>query len=202
MLNTLTPGIFLDKEAAVSLPKEIAIRAISNKGIQLTKTSEGFRGYLYNDGARYCTIAYGHLVKKAPCDGTEPVEFRHGLSEPVGAQLLTTDMVVARGAVTALGRINLTDGQYGALCDFVYNVGVTNFSSSTLLKAVNKNELAAIPTQFRRWVLAGGKKLSGLKVRREQENALFFEDISIPKGLPPAEEETSLIDIRRGEQER
>jgi lysozyme len=198
-VNQSAPGIFLDTDFTLPAAKAIDIREVPQTGINLTKKSEGFRGHLYNDAAHYCTIAYGHLVKKAHCDGSEPDDFRKGLTEPVGANLLTADMSVVRRAVSALVNVDLTDGQYGALCDFVYNVGAKNFSKSTLLKVVNDEDEDRIPAQFRRWVLANGKQFSALKLRREREVKLFFEGRPFPKGLPPEGEPVSLIDIRKGE---
>jgi lysozyme len=196
--NTLVPGIFLDSDDAFLVPKG-DLRSVNSKGVQLTKKSEGFRRHLYEDAARYCTIAYGHLVKKLPCDGTEPIEFVRGLSEPAGSKLLDSDMIRARQAVTVLVKTGMTDGQYGALCDFVYNVGATNFGKSTLLRELNQHHMDDVPIQFRRWILANGKELSALKARREREIELFFEGSLIPKAVPPEGENVSPIDIRKGE---
>lgn len=192
--DRVAPGIFLESELSFPVPKG-ELRPIAERGIQLTKMSEGFRSHLYEDAARYCTIAYGHLVKKAPCDGTEPHDFRRGLSEPEGAKLLDTDMTVARQAVTALVAVKTSDG----LCDFVHNVGANNFSKSTLLRDVNHRRVDDIPIQFRRWILANGKEHVGLKARREREVELFFEGEPIPKVVPPEGENISPIDIREGE---
>jgi GH24 family phage-related lysozyme (muramidase) len=198
MEDTVAPGIFLESEPSFPIPKG-EVRPITEQGMELTKASEGFRSHLYDDAARYCTIAYGHLVKKAPCNGTEPPDFRRGLSEPEGAKLLGSDMTLARQAVTALVRVRTSDGQYGALCDFVYNVGANNFSKSTLLQDVNRRRTDDIPIQFKRWTLANGKELSALKVRREKEVELFFQGEPIPKAVPPEGENVSPIDIRTGE---
>jgi lysozyme len=198
-VDQMTPGIFLDQDLKLPAAKSIALRVLPPQGLTLTKKSEGFRGHLYDDAAHYCTIAYGHLVKKASCDGTEPDNFLRGLSEPAGAALLSNDMMAARRAVSSLVNVDLTDGQYGALCDFVYNVGAMNFSKSTLLQAINDEDEDRIPPQFRRWILANGKELAALKVRRDKEVTLFFEGQPIPKALPPAGENLSLIDIRKGE---
>jgi len=95
---------------------------------------------------------------------------------------------------------DLTDGQYGALCDFVFNVGVGNFRTSTLRKRVNARDFDRVPFEFRRWVYAGGRKLSGLAKRREKEISLFFEETSVvPRAIPPADVDLSPIDIRAGE---
>lgn len=196
--DRLTPGILLESKDGVSLPKGIKPRPIHEKGIRLTKVSEGFMPRLYNDAASYCSIAYGHLVKKAPCDGQEPPEFRRGISEPRGDSLLVQDLRRAQLAVMGMVTTALSDGQYAALCDFTYNVGVGNLQKSTLLKAVNAGEHERVPFQLRRWIKVNGKESAALKTRREREIQLYFESSPIPK-IPPADEDLSVIDIRIGE---
>ena len=198
-IDKITAGIFLEPEERAVLPPGVELRGIYDRGLQLTKDSEGFRSHLYNDAARYCTIAYGHLVKLAPCDGNEPEHFLDGVTEPEGADILRDDMEIAERVVLTAVDVELTDGQYAALCDFVYNVGGGNFRRSTLLKVVNRNDFDGVPFQLRRWVKAGGRELAGLRKRREREIELFFENLEIPRALPPAEVDLSPINIRQGE---
>jgi lysozyme len=197
--DTLTPGIFLEPPERAVLPPGVSLRPVYDKGLRLTKVSEGFRSELYNDAARYCSIAYGHLVKRQPCDGAEPEEFLNGITEPRGSELLVSDMERAQVTVMTAVEPELTDGQYAALCDFVYNVGSGNFRSSTLRKVVNARQYDRVPSQLGRWVKAGGKEWPGLKTRREREIELFFEGIGMPRAAPPAGEVLSPVDIREGE---
>ncbi|MEO8134021.1 MAG: lysozyme [Betaproteobacteria bacterium] len=197
--DALTPGIFLDLEGRAALPPGVELRNVYAKGLDVTKASEGFRNRMYNDAAKYCTIAYGHLIKRAPCSGDEPGEFRQGMSEPKGAELLVKDMEKARLAVMTLVKVEMTDGQYAALCDFVFNAGGGNLKTSKLLQAINANQFDRVPAQFRRWTLAGGKEWPGLKTRREREIDLFFDGLPKPKAAPPEGEDLSPIDIRIGE---
>jgi len=193
-----TAGIFLEPEVRAVLPPGVELRPVHEKGLALTKRSEGFRERLYNDAAQYCTIAFGHLVKLAPCDGTESPEFLKGVSEKRGTELLVNDMGKAQTAVMTSVDVDLTDGQYAALCDFVYNVGSGNFRRSTLRKVLKAGQFDQVPYQLLRWVKAGGRELPGLKVRREQEIALFFDGLPMARALPPGELE--LIDVRLGEE--
>jgi lysozyme len=197
--DKITAGIFLEPEERLVLPPGIKVRKVNDKTLSLTKESEGFRGNPYNDAAHYCTIGYGHLIHLAPCDGTIPAEFQRGISESRGEDILRDDMGMAERGVMGLVDAELTDDQYGALCDFVFNVGVGNFRNSTLRKQVNAGAYDRVPFEFRRWVYAGGKKLQGLETRREKEITLFFEDIGIPRAVPPPDQDMTPIDIRIGE---
>ena len=196
--EALTPGILLEPQDKAFGSEIVTLRAIYDKGLRLTKASEGFVPHLYNDAARYCTIAYGHLIKRQPCDRTEPPDFLDGVSEPEGAALLVKDMTRAQRAVMSLVTARLSDGQYAALCDFTYNVGARNLKSSTLLNAINAGEFHRVPFQLRRWTKAGGREFAGLRTRREREIALFFEGQAVPKAALTGEEQSPL-DIRQGE---
>lgn len=198
-VDKITAGLFLEPHERAVLPPGVELRGIYDKGLRLTKDMEGFMPHLYNDAASYCTIAYGHLVNLSPCDGGEPEEFLDGVTEPEGADLLRDDMEIAERVLLTTVDVELTDGQYAALCDFIYNVGGGNFRSSSLLKVVNRNDFEQVPFQLRRWVKAGGRVLPGLQNRREREIELFFENVEIPRALPPAEMDLSPIDIRQGE---
>jgi GH24 family phage-related lysozyme (muramidase) len=175
------------------------LRPVYEKGIKVTKEVEGFREKLYTDAARNCSIGYGHKVKKGDCDGDEPAEFRRGITEVKASRLLTDDMEVARRSVMTVTSVKLSDGQYAALCDFTYNIGSSNFKSSTLLKLVNQGNFDKVPAQFRRWVMAGGREVSGLKARREREIELFFDGMAIPRAAPSPDEDLSPIDVGKGE---
>lgn len=197
-LDKRAPGIMTEPvERAVDM-RGIEVREVYAPGIQLTKDSEGFVGELYNDAANYCTIAFGHLIKLAPCDGTEPAEFLQGVTEVQGTELLVKDMRKSQLSVMRHVEAELTDGQYAALCDFVFNVGGGNFRKSTLLKVINADNFPGVPFQLRRWVKAGGRELKGLKTRREKEIALFFEGQAIPRDMPRGID-LAPIDIDQGE---
>jgi GH24 family phage-related lysozyme (muramidase) len=196
--DKLTPGLFFDAESRALQARSAIQRQVYPKGLTLTETAEGFVAHLYNDAARYCSIAYGHLVKKAPCDGTEPFDFREGVTESQGADLLAHDMMTAEQTVLSTVVGDLSDGQYAALCDFVYNVGSRNFQGSTLLRVVNTRELERVPGEFRRWVRAGGREWPGLRTRREHEIDVFFDGMIQPRIAIP-EENLPTIDIRAGE---
>ncbi len=196
-IDRLASGELLSGGDRDLLPQGVKLRRIHPDGIKLTKQFEGWVPTLYNDSAKYCTIGYGHLVKRAPCDGTERPMFARGLTEPQGSDLLIRDMATSQYAVMKSVTVSLTDGQFAALTDFTFNVGSQNFRTSKLLKLVNASEMDRIPWQFRRWVLAGGKPWPGLKRRRELEIAVFFTGLPKPRGLPQPGEDLSPIDMQK-----
>lgn len=192
-------GVFLEPHERVAPPAGVEIRRVAEKGLVMTREEEGFRALPYNDIARYCTIAYGHLIKKAECNGTEPAEFLTGVSQKRGGEILDMDMLTSRWSVQQLTRAKLSDNQFAALADFVFNVGTGNFSHSTLLEVLNSGSFDRVSTQLRRWTKANGLEVRALARRRQREIDLFFEGLPKPRAAAPAGENTSPIDIRAGE---
>lgn len=82
------------------------------------------------------------------------------------------DQVVANTAAAP----PLNDNQLSALVSFVYNVGITNFKTSTLRARVLAGNWSAAANEFAKWKLAGGKELPGLVRRRAAEKALFMKE--------------------------
>lgn len=70
-------------------------------------------------------------------------------------------------------KIELTPKKRVALLSLIYNIGVTQFDKSTLLKHLNKNRINKASKQFSLWVYAKHKRLAGLVLRREAERRLF-----------------------------
>lgn len=66
--------------------------------------------------------------------------------------------------------------QRAALYSFTYNVGVSAFRSSTLLKKLNNGDRKGACDELRKWTWAGGKQWKGLQTRREIERELCRAD--------------------------
>ncbi len=191
------PGIFFDDPDLFELDDRATIRSAPDNAIAITTAHEGFRASPYNDPVQFCTVAYGHLITRKPCSKTEYEQYPQPLSKEQGIVLLRQDMRFAEIAVGRAITRELTDGQYGALCDFTFNVGAGNFRKSRLRKLINEGDFDAVPAEFRRWRRAGGKVLDGLVKRREREISLFFEGMEMPRALG-TEEEAPDIDILTG----
>ena len=77
--------------------------------------------------------------------------------------------------VNRLVKVDLQQHQFDALVSFVFNVGSSNFETSTLLKYLNDGELHTVPHQLARWNKSDGKVVAGLVNRRAYEIALYEE---------------------------
>jgi lysozyme len=146
---------------------------ISPEGTRFVARFEGFDPRLVNDAAGHCTIGFGHLVHPGPCDGSEPAEFKLGITRERGLELLTQEMAEAAAVVSRLVIVPLTQAQFDALASFAFNVGQTAFATSTLLRLLNRGDYASVPAQLGRFVFAGGRRLTGLAARRAAEGRLF-----------------------------
>ena len=148
---------------------------LSMKGAAFIGHFEGFRGNLYNDPVGHCTIGFGHLVHRGPINGSEPAEFKKGITRERGLELLREDASSCAQEISHSVKVKLTDPQADALISFAFNVGTGAFKESTLLKLLNQSDYDSVPAQLKRWTKASGQTLPGLVTRRKAEGALFSE---------------------------
>lgn len=140
------------------------------KAVNLIKEFEGFRENAYKCPAGVWTIGYGwtHGVKEGDT-----------ITESEASELVQKEVdKIAEQIQSVLGNEvfeKLTENQVCALIDFVYNLGIGNFETSTLYKMIKAGEIQEAGAQFLRWNKAGGKVLEGLTRRRESELELWNE---------------------------
>jgi len=142
----------------------------SNNGVEKLKALEGFRAKPYADSGGKMTVGYGHLI--VPGDGVG------GNGDIIDAtkatELLINDVSTAVKGVNAAVTRDITQNQFDALVIFAYNVGVTAFKNSTLLKLLNAGDIQGASEQFLRWDKVGGVSVAGLHNRRVAEQTLFL----------------------------
>jgi lysozyme len=145
---------------------------------------EGFSATLYNDPAQHCTIGFGHLVHKGPCNGQEPAEFLRSITVAQGEALMRTELAATINAVLRLISVPLNRTQLDALVSFTYNAGQGALATSTLRKKLNAGDYASVPTELNRWIYGEGRRLPGLVRRRAAEGRLFatgdYGDLTVP----------------------
>jgi lysozyme len=139
---------------------------LSSAGLELLKKSEGFRDHVYTDVAGFRTIGFGHRL-------TSSESYPTGITLPQGESILGRDIAIAEAAVSRLVKAPLTQGQFDALVDFVFNLGGGRLASSTLLSYLNSGNSDAAAWQLLAWDHAGSEEIVGLKTRREAEFRLW-----------------------------
>lgn len=139
-------------------------RRISDAGLQLIRESEGLRTRAYPDSVGVWTIGFGHtrgVDEFDVCDEGQAVAWLH------------EDVAASEAAVRAAIDVPLTQGQFDALVDFVFNLGAGALAGSTLRRKLNAGDYAGAAAEFARWCHAGDRVLPGLVTRRAKERALF-----------------------------
>ena len=139
---------------------------LSPAGLNLLKKSEGFRDRVYADVAGFRTIGFGHRL-------TSGEAYPDGINLSQAEAILSRDQAIAEAAVDRLVRVPLTQGQFDALVDFVFNLGAGRLASSTLLGYLNSGKYDAAAWQLLAWDHAGSREVASLKARREAEFQLW-----------------------------
>lgn len=142
-------------------------------------------GTLLTQGFEQCRLVPYLDSKGVPTDGWGNT---HGVVMGVPITQAKADADLARNLQSAVYDVNhyvaihLSQPEFDALVDFVFNLGVGNFASSTLLRKLNRGDLVGAANEFEKWDLCDGKPLAGLLRRRKAEEAEF--DRGDPDDLP------------------
>lgn len=140
----------------------------SDNCAEVTKWAEGLKLKAYPDpGSRDgkpWTIGHGH---------THGVKAGDTCTVAQAAAWLVEDLIVAAAVVRKYVKAPLTQGQFDAITDFVFNIGETQFKASSLLRYVNGGNYSAARGQFPRWKYNDGKEMKGLRRRRAATVALW-----------------------------
>lgn len=130
----------------------------------IIKMQEGLSLKAYLCPAGVWTIGYGH---------TKGVKEGDTITRTEAHKMLERDL---KGFAAEAGRyvkVPVTEGQYIALMDFIYNFGVSKFKGSTLLKKLNFGDYDGAAKEILKWKYSNGKVLPGLVKRRQYEYDLF-----------------------------
>ena len=147
---------------------------ISQEGLSLIKKFEGCptdddgNVVSYRCAANVPTIGFGSTKYKG-----QPVQDGMKISMQEAEDLLIHEMDEYEGYINHMVKAELKQCEFDALVAWVFNLGPSNLSSSTLLQKLNNKDWNDVPSQIKRWNKAGGKVLEGLTRRREAEALLF-----------------------------
>jgi lysozyme len=88
---------------------------------------------------------------------------------------LSEDLHDTELAINRLVYVDISQNQYDALVCLVFNIGISAFSKSTLLRELNQGDFVGAADQFDVWVFDNGKRVLGLEHRRKIEKTLFLK---------------------------
>lgn len=136
----------------------------SPAGFKLTEQFEGLSLKAYQDVAGVWTNGYGNTHGVVPGSTITLQQATNDLASNIEGSEYVVNTVVT---------VALTQNQFDALVDFVFNLGSGNFQSSTLLRYLNAGNYVGAAGEFPKWNHAGGVVVDGLTRRRLAEQTLF-----------------------------
>lgn len=165
-------------------------RTINSAGVNLIESFEGIRDGdkttpnldPYLDPVGIWTIGYGHALTlngeflRGEKDRQAAKDmYPNGLTHEQCNELLRKDLESRCKQLESAIIININDNQFAACVSLAFNIGVSAFTHSTLLKHLNLGQYTKAAEQFLVWNKAGGKELAGLTRRRIAEKELFLK---------------------------
>ena len=135
------------------------------QAILVIKKFEGIRHRPYLCPAGILTIGWGSTRNVAP--GME-------ITNEEAQAMLEAEAKDVEADLRACVKVPLKENQWAALISFTYNIGITRFRCSTLLKKLNGKDRKGAVAEFTRWVHVVKKRLPGLVKSREAERDLFL----------------------------
>ena len=144
---------------------------LDRKGFKLLEELEGLELKSYKCSADVWTIGLGNTFYE---DGSK-VQEGQSISKERAYLLFNLISKQFEKAVNENVKVDISQNQFNALFCFVYNIGITGFKNSTLLRLLNINPNDGnIAKQFLRWNKINGKESKGLTNRRIKESSLYF----------------------------
>lgn len=143
---------------------------ISQRGIDLIKSFEGFRAQAYKCLAteKYYTIGYGHY-------GPD-VRFSQVITQREAEDLLRSDISRFEACVNKYYyTYEFNQSEFDSLVSFAYNIG-----SIDQLTANGTRSKEQIAEKMLLYVNSGGRRIEGLVRRRKMEHDLFLSDSITP----------------------
>ena len=138
----------------------------------LMRRFEGLYLMPYLCSAGVPTIGYGATYYE---DGTRVTLFDAAITKERAEALLVwmVRTVYLPQVMRLCPGIN-NPNRLAALIDFTFNLGGSALKNSSLRRKVNAGMWSAVPTELRKWVMAAGRRLRGLVIRREADAALTW----------------------------
>ena len=141
--------------------------SITLDGVNLIAEYESCRLKAYRCPAGVLTIGWGHTGDDVKPDTV--------WTQAQADKQLLQDISAFSTGVKSLCENAPTDQELAAMTSLAYNIGLGNFSKSTVLKAHNRGDAQSASRAFGLWNKAKGNVLAGLTARRAAEAALYLK---------------------------
>lgn len=156
----------------------------SPDGLDLIKKFEGLRLTAYPDpgtGGEPWTIGYGTTSSAGVGKITKGMKITQVQAE----SMLVRSLAAYEAGVLKAVRVQPSQQQFDAMVSLAYNIGLTNFSRSSVVKYLNAGLVEKAAGAFLLWNKAAGKVMPGLTRRRAAERDLFLKP-DVAASAPPA----------------
>ena len=184
---------------------------INDAGIKLTKEFEDFREYAYPDPASELyretvgmKLGWGkrparEILAALPAEFqsykatpwtvgfgfTRGVDIDSRMSRYQASTRLIDELEECASSVAGLCQVVPNENQLAAMSDLAFNIGISRFKGSTVLRAHNSGDFAAAARAFSLWNKAGGRVLVGLERRRKAEAVLYLTPVKVEAPVNP-----------------
>lgn len=149
---------------------------LSKQGLTLIAQFEGFRPKPYLDAVGVPTIGYGNTYY---LDGRKVKMTDKPISRDEALQLkldiINKDFAPAVRKALADSKVPITQNMFDACVSLAYNIGVSAFAKSSVVRYLNAGNKQKAGDAFLLWNKAKGKVLAGLDRRRRAERKIFLE---------------------------
>ncbi|WP_033750683.1 lysozyme [Pantoea sp. NGS-ED-1003] len=141
----------------------------NQRGLELIGNAEGCRREPYTCPAGIITDGIGNTLGAKP--GTRKTDEQ--IAADWQQNILDAETCVNRYAAG----VRLPDNTFSAAVSIAFNVGCPKIQKSAMFRYFRHGRLVEGCNEFPRWVFGGGKELSGLATRREEERQLCLKDV-------------------------
>jgi lysozyme len=150
---------------------------LSSKGFNVLHEREGLRLEAYLDSTGVLTIGLGHTSAAGPPEVFQGMT----ITEAEAETIFRNDSKRFRDEVIDSVEAKLNQHQFDACCSFLYNVGSTNFLSSTFLERLNNGDMAGAAEALLWW-----DQPPEIITRRNGEHRQFVNGEYIARSETPA----------------
>jgi lysozyme len=146
--------------------------ALAISGAFIVAPFEGQENKAYIDPVGIVTVCYGNTGKEAVLGKS--------YTDDQCLDQMATDLKEHDKQLMSVVKVPFkSDYQHAAMLSFVYNAGVGNFSSSTMLKKLNAKDYDGACQELTKWVYAKKKMLRGLVIRRSVEYKYCIGEVPV-----------------------